>query len=382
MLIDVIAGARPNFIKIASILHAMDAVRRAGAPLQYRLVHTGQHRDRNMSAAFFEQLHIPEPQVQLGVGGGTQAEMTAQIMLRYEAILRTGKPAMVLVVGDVTSTLACAVAAKKMNDIPVIHVEAGIRSGDWTMPEEINRIVTDSVTDYFFTTSHSANDNLRNTGIPASSIFFVGNTMIDTLLRHRSAFARPQQWDEIGLEEGKYFVLTLHRAALADDGKKLERVLRTVAEQRAGYPVIFPVHPRTANTLKKIRYEAPEGMHLTTPLPYLEFNYLVEHAAAVLTDSGGITEEATVLGVPCMTLRSSTERPETCTIGTNELVGTSPDNIAKAMQCLLRGEWKIGSIPPLWDGRTSERIVRVLSALANGESPECYSLAGGNVNAL
>ena len=366
MLIDIIAGARPNFIKIAPLIEAIHEEQKKGTPIHYRLIHTGQHSDKRMSAAFFEQLGIPEPHIKLEVGYSTQAEMTAAIMTRYEKVLDNHRPDMVLVVGDVTSTLACAVTAKKMKDIPVAHVEAGIRSGDWTMPEEINRIVTDSVTDYFFTTSETANENLRQSGIPDSHIYFVGNTMIDTLLKHRSRFRKPELWDELDLQPENYIVMTMHRPSTVDNGRKLKSLLEAVIEASQGMQIIFPVHPRTANMLAQIGGVTAPNLYLTEPLPYLEFNYLVEHAKGVVTDSGGITEEATVMHVPCMTLRDNTERPETCITGTNEILGTDPSAISPAFKRLFNGEWKKGNIPAMWDGKTSVRIIEVLKQVGAG----------------
>lgn len=364
MLIDIIAGARPNFMKVAPIIEALNASINNGSQLSYRLVHTGQHSDKRMSASFFEQLGIPEPHIKLEVNSGSQAEMTAEIMLRYEKVLEETRPSLVLVVGDVTSTLACAVAAKKMKNIPVAHVEAGIRSGDRSMPEEINRIITDSVADYFFTTSRTANQNLLKAGYGKSQIFFVGNTMIDTLLHHKKRFKAPEFWEQRGLSAQQYIVMTLHRAATVDDGPKLLSLVEAVADASHGIQIIFPVHPRTARVLRKMGFQAPDHVLLTDPLPYLEFNYLVENALAVVTDSGGISEEATVLNVPCLTLRNSTERPETCTIGTNELVGNLPEGIYPAFEKLFNGDWKKGEIPELWDGCTSTRIVNILESLS------------------
>lgn len=360
-LIDIVAGARPNFMKIAPIIAAMERAKAMGGSLDYRLIHTGQHYDKNMSDSFFEQLGIPQPQVNFGVGGGSQAEQTAGILVAYEQLLQERRSDLCLVVGDVTSTMACAITAKKML-VPVAHVEAGIRSGDITMPEEVNRIVTDSLSDYFFTTVESGNENLRKTGVAEDNIFFVGNTMIDTLLKQEPNFIQPSCWNDLGLEDGKYFVLTLHRPANVDEESGLKRLLETVIEESQGYPLVFPVHPRTAKILENIGVEAP-NLHLVDPMPYLEFNYLVSRAFGVITDSGGITEETTVLRIPCMTLRDNTERPETVTIGTNELIGTDPANIPPAMRRLFAGEWKKGKIPPLWDGKTGERIVGILEKL-------------------
>jgi UDP-N-acetylglucosamine 2-epimerase (non-hydrolysing) len=360
-LIDIIAGARPNFMKIAPIIRALEAREKTGGHLRYRLVHTGQHYDAKMSGDFFTQLGIPHPHVNLEVGSGSHAEQTAGIMTRYEKLLVERRSDLCLVVGDVTSTMACAIAAQKLW-VKVAHVEAGIRSGDWTMPEEINRMVTDSITNWFFTTSEVANENLRRTGVPESSIFFVGNTMIDTLLANMPRFVKPAFWDELRLEAGKYFVVTLHRPANVDTGDTFAELLRAIAETTRGENVVFPVHPRTAKTLREIG-AVPKSLLLVEPQPYLEFNYLVKHATAVITDSGGITEETTVMGVPCMTLRNSTERPETVTIGTNELLGIDPKALRPALDRLFAGQWKRGAIPPLWDGRTSERIVQHLEKL-------------------
>jgi len=419
MLIDIIAGARPNFMKIAPIIHALQARERDGGRLRYRLVHTGQHYDARMSGDFFEQLGIPTPDVNLEVGSGTQAEQTAAIMTRYEKLLLEQPSTLCLVVGDVTSTMACAIAAQKLH-VPVAHVEGGIRSGDWSMPEEINRMVTDAITNWFFTTSQEANENLRRTGVDDERIFFVGNTMIDTLLANMSRLRPPAFAAELGLQPGEYFVTTLHRPANVDAGDGFLRLLAAIGEGTRGLPVVFPVHPRTAKTLRQVagpvqesdgrtRVDAapddgrakagvahssladasladartagagqerparqhqpaagtalPANLHLVDPQPYLEFNWLVKHARAVITDSGGITEEATVMQVPCLTLRDTTERPETITLGTNELIGTDPAKLGPALDRLFAGQWKQGCIPPLWDGHTGERIVAALEGL-------------------
>jgi len=357
MLIDIIAGARPNFIKIAPIIEAIEAAQKNGAGIQYRLVHTGQHYDKKMSGDFFEQLSIPAPHYNLEAGSGTQAEQTAKIMTGYERLLMQAPCDLCIVVGDVTSTMACAIAAKKMNNIKVAHVEGGIRSGDWTMPEEINRIVTDSITDYFFTTSEVANNNLRKAGVTDDRIFFVGNTMIDTLYKQMPRFQKPAIWDTYGLKEKEYIVMTLHRPANVDNSEKLKELITEIINASRGLPVIFPVHPRTAKILENTGLNKC-NICAIDPLSYLEFNYIARYAKAVITDSGGITEETTVMGVPCMTLRDSTERPETCIVGTNELIGTDPRNIAPAFEKLFLGQWKKGAIPELWDGKTAARIVK------------------------
>jgi UDP-N-acetylglucosamine 2-epimerase (non-hydrolysing) len=361
MLIDIIAGARPNFMKIAPIIRALEARKAEGGPLRYRLVHTGQHYDPRMSGEFFTQLGIPAPDVNLEVGSGSQAEQTAGIMTRYESLLLEAPAQLCLVVGDVTSTMACAITAKKLC-IPVAHVEAGIRSGDMTMPEEINRIVTDSITDWFFTTSEMAGANLRHAGIDEARIFFVGNTMIDTLLAHIDRLEAPDFFETLDLEAGRYFVTTLHRPANVDRGGAFSRMLSAIGEGARGMPIVFPVHPRTARTLREIG-EMPANLHLVEPQPYLQFNWLVKNAFAVITDSGGITEETTVMGIPCLTLRDSTERPETVSMGTNVLIGTDPDALPPALDDLFAGRWKKGGIPPMWDGQTAPRIVTALERL-------------------
>ena len=358
MKIDLIAGARPNFMKIAPIINAIHQSQENGKEISYRLIHTGQHYDKNMSGSFFEQLGIPQPNVNLGAGGGTQAEQTAAIMIGYEKLLMQEKTDLCLVVGDVTSSMACAITAQKLH-IKVAHVEAGIRSGDWTMPEEINRMVTDSITNYFFTTTEIANENLRLSGISDDRIFWVGNTMIDTLIKHGPHFKKPEILNKIGLQKGKYIVMTLHRPANVDEEIQLKTLMDEIIAHSGDAQIVFPVHPRTAKIFTSMGINHPR-LHKIEPLSYLEFNYLVENSMAVITDSGGITEETTVMGIPCMTIRDNTERPETITIGTNELIGTDPKAIKSAMGVLFDGKWKKGSIPEKWDGHTSERIVQHL----------------------
>lgn len=354
MLITIVAGARPNFMKIAPIIDAIER-KKASFDINYRLIHTGQHYDKKMSGDFFDQLGIPEPHANLDVGSGTQAEQTAAIMIKFEQELLANTTDLVLVVGDVTSTMACAITAQKLR-IPVGHVEGGIRSGDWTMPEEINRIVTDSISNFFFTTSVHANQNLKNSGTKDEQIFFVGNTMIDTLLKQMPRLTQPEIWEQIALKEKQYIVITLHRPANVDSEQQLKRLIDAIIDGSKGLPIIFPVHPRTRKTLQNSNIAYP-SLHLIDPLSYLEFNYLVKNSKAVITDSGGITEETTIMGVPCMTLRDNTERAETCEIGTNELLGTDPAALAPAFEKLFSGKWKKGGVPELWDGKAAERIV-------------------------
>lgn len=361
MKLSIIAGARPNFIKIAPIINAVKTAQQKGANIEYRLVHTGQHYDEKMSQTFFQQLGIPQPDVNLCCGGGTQAEQTANIMVRFEKELMDNPCDMVIVVGDVTSTMACSIVAKKLNT-KVAHVEAGIRSWDLTMPEEINRMVTDSLADYFFTTTEIANQNLRRFGVHEDRIFFVGNVMIDTLKANIDRFRKPREYDELKLEEGKYFVLTMHRPANVDEAVKLKRTMEEITNNVHGMPIVFPIHPRTAKIFNDLGIDA-DNLKVIDPQGYLEFNFLVKHSFAVITDSGGITEETTVMHVPCMTLRDNTERPETCEVGTNRLIGTNPDNIKPALDLLFAGKWQKGEIPELWDGHTAERIVQNIKQL-------------------
>ena len=359
--ITIIAGARPNFMKIAPIIHAIQKAKQDNFDIDFRLVHTGQHYDKNMSGSFFEQLEIPEPHVNLECSGGSQAEQTANIMISFEKELLANPTDLVLVVGDVTSTMACALVAQKLHT-KVAHVEGGIRSDDWTMPEEINRLVTDSITNYFFTTSETANDNLKKCGVSEDQIFFVGNTMIDTLLKQQPNFIQPQVWNDLNLSEGNYIVMTLHRPANVDEESQLKDMIDEITANTQDLPLVFPVHPRTAKILERLNISHPR-LHMVKPLSYLEFNYLVERAKAVITDSGGITEEASILRVPCLTLRDNTERPETITLGTNELVGTNPKNMKPYLDKLFSGEWKKGHDIPLWDGQTATRIIESLKAV-------------------
>lgn len=358
MHITIIAGARPNFMKISPIIREILIKNEEGFDVKYSLVHTGQHYDEKMSETFFKELSIPKPHTNLASGSGTQAEQTATIMLAFEKYLTSNPTDLVMVVGDVTSTLACAIVAKKAN-VKLAHVEGGIRSYDSTMPEEINRKVTDSISDYFFTTTKWASENLIKEGVSSDSVFLVGNVMIDTLKHNLINIRKPSFFDEAKLVAGSYFVLTLHRPNNVDNADNLRAILNEISENSNDLPIIFPVHPRT-----KLRIEEEnitfKNIHYVDPMGYLEFNYLVKNSFAVITDSGGITEETTVLGIPCMTIRNNTERPETCTIGTNELIGTNPKNIKPALQKLFAGNWKKGSIPKLWDGKSAERIIDIL----------------------
>jgi UDP-N-acetylglucosamine 2-epimerase (non-hydrolysing) len=358
MNITIIAGARPNFMKIAPIIHEIINQKDKGATINFRLVHTGQHFDEKMSHGFFKQLNIPEPDINLNCGGGSQAEQTASIMVAFEKELISNPCDLLIVVGDVTSTMACTIVAKKMNVI-VAHVEAGIRSYDLSMPEEINRMVTDSISDYFFTTTNGAGQILQGLGIAKEKIFFVGNVMIDTLLANKDKFKKPIFWDEYNLVSKGYIIVTLHRPANVDNGDNLKELVYQITSNVNGLPVIFPMHPRTAKVYKDLGISAT-NLYIVDPLGYHEFNYLVEHAKGVITDSGGITEETTVLNIPCITLRNNTERPETVSIGTNELIGTQPSAIKPYIYKMLNDDWKVGTIPEKWDGFAARRIVEVI----------------------
>ncbi|MBS1492806.1 MAG: UDP-N-acetylglucosamine 2-epimerase (non-hydrolyzing) [Bacteroidetes bacterium] len=357
MKVTLVAGARPNFMKIAPIIHEIKRIQKLGKKITFRLVHTGQHYDEKLSHSFFKQLNIPEPDVNLGVGSGSHAEQTANIMVKFEKELMANRPDIVLVVGDVNSTMACSISAKKLN-IDVAHVEGGIRSRDMEMPEEINRLVTDSIADYFFTTSELANKNLRKEGHSDKKLFFVGNTMIDTLKANLSKLKKPVFFDEYKLKPKKYLVVTLHRPSNVDDADNLKMLLKTLEETSKDYKIVFPVHPRTQKNLKQIKLS--DKFIITDPLSYLEFIYLVKNSFAVITDSGGIQEETTVMKIPCVTLRKNTERPETVTEGTNILAGIDTYKFKPYFQKLFSGKWKKGGIPKFWDGKTSPRIVKQL----------------------
>lgn len=362
--IYLVAGARPNFMKIAPIVRALNQ----HGGLRFKIVHTGQHYDREMNEVFFEELGIPVPDVFMGAGGGSHAEQTAKIMLGFEQLCAAERPDAVLVVGDVNSTIACSIVAKKMH-IPVAHVEAGLRSGDMAMPEEINRIVTDSISDWFFVTEPSGVENLLREGQAKEKIHFVGHVMVDNLLyqHDKLKYADADAFATAGYKaaQPRYGVVTLHRPSNVDEAESFAGIggaLRTISET---LPLIFPVHPRTRANLDKFGIDLGDRITLTGPLAYMEFLNLWKDAAVVMTDSGGLQEETTALGVPCFTLRENTERPVTVEQGTNVLVGTQPQNILDAYAGLNGG--KAGRRPELWDGKAAERIVTILAAdLAKG----------------
>jgi len=358
--ISLVAGARPNFMKIAPIIRELD---RHPNEFEWSLVHTGQHYDRDMSDVFFEELGIPKPTHHLDCGGGSHAEQTAKIMMRFEEVMLKDRPDLVLVVGDVNSTLACSIVAKKMN-IRVAHVEAGLRSGDMNMPEEVNRIVTDSISDYFFVTEPSGVENLSREGHAPESIFFVGHVMIDNLFFQVEKLGKMagHRYPTSDLKDrlGRYGVVTLHRPSNVDSHENLRNIIAALTEISRSLPLIFAVHPRTAQNLEKFGLVLPQTIIRTSPLPYMEFLNLWKDAKVILTDSGGIQEESTALGVPCITLRENTERPVTVTEGTNVLVGSDYARVMSASDQVMRGETATQRRPEKWDGHASERIIGTL----------------------
>ena len=366
-----VVGARPNFMKIAPIMRAFAE---SSSSMNATLVHTGQHYDVAMKHAFFDQLHIPEPDVDLGVGSGTHAQQTAEIMKRFEPVLDEVHPSAVLVVGDVNSTIACALVAVKKG-VPVVHVEAGLRSGDRGMPEEINRILTDQLSDLLFLTEDSARNNLAKEGISDEKIHFVGNVMIDTLL-YNLADAIPAATTLSGMkldsalgEKGRYGVVTLHRPSNVDDPAVLRGLLEVLASVSKRTPLLFPIHPRTKACIESAGLDAileNAAIIAIPPQGYLEMLGLMKDAQVVLTDSGGIQEETTALGVPCITLRDNTERPITVEQGTNTIVGTDPDKIMACYEDVVSTGGKVGRVPDLWDGKAASRIVQIMHQWASG----------------
>lgn len=366
MLVYLVAGARPNFMKIAPIVRAM----RAQSVLSFKIIHTGQHYDRDMNEVFFEELGIPPPDLFMGAGGGSHAIQTAKIMIAFEALCIAERPAAVLVVGDVNSTLACSIVAKKLA-IPVAHVEAGLRSGDMSMPEEINRLVTDSIADWFFVTEPAALAHLKREGKNDDAVHYVGHVMVDNVLFQADRLAAsdtaafetdPFKRAHSGQSGGKYGVVTLHRPSNVDDAACFARICGALRELSQELPLIFPVHPRTRTNLDRFGIDLGPRISLVGPQPYMAFLHVWKDAAMVLTDSGGLQEETTALGVPCVTIRDNTERPVTVDEGSNVLAGTDPHAILAAARTILRGEGKRGRRPQLWDGNAAQRIVAILAA--------------------
>lgn len=358
-----IVGARPNFMKVAPLHRAFLASGR----IDSKIIHTGQHYDARMSEVFFRQLELPQPDYYLGIGGGSHTQQTARIMLAFEEVLEAEKPDLVVVVGDVNSTVAATLTAVKMN-VPVAHVEAGLRSGDRRMPEEINRLMTDAVSDFLFVTEHSALVHLAKEGVPDQKVHFTGNCMIDSLAHYRAKAAATRSAEVLGLNPKAYIVVTMHRPSNVDTPEGLEAILNILEKAAAHTSIVFPIHPRTRNNLERFglgkRLAQIPRLQVLEPQGYLEFLHLLEHCAAVLTDSGGIQEETTYLQTPCLTFRESTERPVTVELGTNVLIGDlNPEKAYRALLPALEGRWKKGVIPPFWDGRAAERIAGVLTDL-------------------
>ena len=357
MRIVAVVGARPNFVKIAPLLAEL-----AEYPyVSTTLVHTGQHYDAKMSDSFFANLEIPRPDVNLKVEATGAVAQIASIMTRLEPVLEAARPDVVVVVGDVNSTVAAAMTAVKLGR-RVAHVEAGLRSFDRSMPEEVNRLLTDSISDLLFTTEPAANENLEREGVARDKVHFVGNVMIDTLFRYRERASESDVLGRLGLRPGGYVALTLHRPSNVDDEGTLGMLLEGISRVQAEVPVVFPVHPRTRRHLEALSAVLPPmpALRLAEPLPYLDFVNLMANAQCVMTDSGGIQEETTALRIPCVTLRTNTERPITVTRGTNRVVGTSPDAIYESWRAIADGKWQVGELPELWDGKAAARIVRVL----------------------
>jgi UDP-N-acetylglucosamine 2-epimerase (non-hydrolysing) len=392
MKLFLVAGARPNFMKIAPIIRALkrqDAVQGSRfkvqgsvgeeenlprpspltsypSPLTWKLIHTGQHYDQDMSQVFFDELEIPAPDYNLEVGSGSHAEQTAKIMVEFEKVCMEERPDVVVVVGDVNSTLACSITAKKMS-IKVAHVEAGLRSRDWTMPEEINRVVTDSISDYLFVTEKSGLENLLREGKSPESIFFVGHVMVDNLLYMKSKLEDGKNQISEEIEElkeslGEYIFLTLHRPSNVDDPMIFSGIVEALDIISGDMPIVFPVHPRTRHqfNLLPFAFRLSPSIHLLPPLSFMESLYLWKDASIVMTDSGGLQEETTALSIPCMTLRENTERPITVEVGTNVIAGTSIESIVNTYQKFKNGHKKIGKIPELWDGKSAKKIIKVL----------------------
>ncbi|MHB2149582.1 non-hydrolyzing UDP-N-acetylglucosamine 2-epimerase [Calditrichota bacterium LG25] len=355
-----VVGARPNFMKIAPIQREMSKY----SNIKPVLVHTGQHYDKRMSKLFFNDLQLPEPDIYLGVGSGTHAEQTAKIMTHFEKILNEEKPELVLVVGDVNSTAACSMVAAKMNT-KIAHVEAGLRSFDRTMPEEINRLVTDVLSDLLFVTEKSGLENLKREGIADHKVHFVGHVMIDSLIYFKPKADQSAILDELNLTPGEYGVITLHRPSNVDNKQNFEKLLNAFAQIEQRLPLIFPIHPRSQKMIDQFglreKVEKMSNLRLLDPLGYLDFMKLLHNARLVLTDSGGIQEETTFLGIPCITMRENTERPITVEIGTNVLVGTDTQRIVLEAEKILDGNAKKGQIPELWDGHAAERIVKIIN---------------------
>lgn len=361
MKITIIAGARPNFMKIAPITRAIDVARAMGKSISYRLVYTGTKEDTSLDASLFSDLDMKEPDAYLGVESGNITALTAGIMIAFEKELTENPAHVVLVVDDLAATMSCAIVAKRQG-VKVAHLVAGTRSFDMNMPKEVNRMVTDGLSDYLFTAGMAANRNLNQTGTEQENVYYVGNILIDSIRYNRNRLLRPVWFSVLGLKESSYLLLTLNRRTLVNDKEKLRELIRTVVENADGHPIVAPVHNYVGNAIKELRIEAP-NLHVMPSQSYLFFGYLIHNAKGIITDSGNVAEEATFLGIPCITLNNYAEHPETYLTGTNELVGEDAPLLAEALKKMLRGEWKKGELPERWDGRTAERIVQILTEI-------------------
>ena len=360
MRITIVSGARPNFMKIAPICRAIDAAREAGKNISYRIVYTGPQDDTSLDASLFSDLSMRKPDAYLGVTGHNHSQVAASIMLAFEREL-DGHPAqVVLVVDDMTATMSCSIVAKKRG-LKVAHVIAGTRSFDMNMPREVNRTIVDAISDYLFTAGMVANRNLNQTGTESENVYYVGNILVDTVRFNRNRLLKPVWFSVLGLQEGNYLLLTLNRRVLLNNKENLRKLMQTMIEKAAGMPIVAPMHTYVRNAIKDLGIEA-SNLHIMPPQNYLFFGYLINKAKGIITDSGNVAEEATFLGIPCITLNTYAEHPETWRVGTNELVGEDPAALAQAMDTLMKGEWKKGELPERWDGRTAERIVQILTS--------------------
>ena len=358
MKITIVAGARPNFMKIAPIMRAIDAARVLGKSISYRLVYTGRKDDTSLDASLFSDLDMRSPDAYLGVESSNSNSLAAGIMVAFEQELTENPAHIVLVVDDLTATMSCAIVAKKQG-VKVAHLVAGTRSFDMNMPKEVNRMITDGLSDYLFTAGMVANRNLNQTGTESENVFYVGNILIDTIRYNRTRLLKPVWFSVLGLKENEYLLLTLNRRTLLSDKENLRKLIQTIVDKAAGTPIVAPLHTYVRNAIKELGIEAP-NLHIMPPQNYLFFVYLINKAKGIITDSGNVAEEATFLGIPCITLNTYAEHPETWKIGTNELVGEDSVALAQSMEKLIKNEWKHGELPERWDGRTAERIVKIL----------------------
>ena len=360
MKITIVSGARPNFMKIAPICRAIQNAGANGKNISYRLVYAGPEDDPSLEESLFFDLGMEKPDAYLGVSGQDYSQIAAAVMLAFEKELDNHPAQVVLVVDDLTAAMSCAIVAKKQG-IKVAHLVAGTRSFDMKMPKEVNRMITDGLSDYLFTAGMVANRNLNQTGTESENVYYVGNILIDTIRYNRNRLLKPIWFSVLGLQEGNYLLLTLNRRVLLNNKENLRQLLKTIIEKSAGMPIVAPMHTYVRNAIKELGIEAP-NLHIMPPQNYLFFGYLINKAKGIITDSGNVAEEATFLGIPCITLNTYAEHPETWRMGTNELVGEDPVLLAKAMDTLMKGEWKRGELPERWDGRTAERIVQILTS--------------------